>query len=72
MQLSSSENGPPLGLKAIELIVSASFPVLEIVSTCGPLVCPGLIGPNARDCALMEIAGAETGCPAGGMVAKMG
>jgi len=71
-QLSVSENGPPLGLMAMEPMVSASFPVLEMVTVCGPLVCPGLIGPNERDGVLSETAGADTAWPGGGMVAKIG
>jgi len=69
MQVSVSESGVPVGLMATELIVSDSLPVLVMVTICGPLVCPGWMGPNESDCALTEIAGAETACPGGGMVA---
>lgn len=72
MQPSILEKGMGAGLNAIELMVSASLPVLEIVSVCRPLVCPGLMGPNESVEALMSTAGAETAWPGGGMVANIG
>ena len=71
-QVSVSVKGAAMGLSAMELMVSASLPVLEMVTVCDALTCPGVMGPKVNDCVLREAPGAETAWPGSGRVAKIG